>query len=69
MCWCSPNCLCMYTNGSKCCGFGGKGTLSTTKQETIYIVYYFSGSFSIFFFEIGGAVCLLLLWLIGQIHG
>ena len=59
----------MYTNGSKCCGLYGKITLSTTEQETIYIVYYFSGSFLIFFFKIGSAVCLLLLWLSGQIRG
>ena len=59
----------MYTNGSKCCGLYGKRTLLATEQETISIVYYFSGSFLIFFFEIGSAVCLLLLWLSGQICG
>ena len=58
-------CLLMAVNVVACVA---KGTLSGTEQETIYIVYYFSGSFLMFVFEIGCAVGLLLLWLIGLIR-
>ena len=48
MCWCSPNCACilMAVNVVACLA---KEHCQPLNKKTIYIVYYFSGSFLIFF--------------------